>query len=41
MLTDLGIDNDAQMLLQLDVGPFFVGADQPAITGDIGRENGR
>ena len=37
---NLGIDQLAPMGLQLREGPFLVGANQPAVAGDICRENG-
>jgi len=40
VLSDLGIDERAQMVLKPGVRPFFVQAGQPAVTGYIGRENG-
>ena len=41
MLGDLGIDQFAAMRLQSRERAFLVVADQPAVAGDIGREDGR
>jgi hypothetical protein len=38
--SDLGIDELAPMRLQPGEGPLLVDADQPAVAGDIGRQNG-
>jgi hypothetical protein len=39
MLSDLRIDEGAQMILELCVRPFFIHAGQPAVAGHIGRQD--
>jgi hypothetical protein len=40
VLSDLGIDELAPMRLQPGQGPLLVDADQPAVAGDIGSQDG-
>ena len=41
MLLDLRVDQSTPMLVQPCQGAFLVGAHETAVTGDIGRQNGR
>jgi hypothetical protein len=40
VLGDLGIDEGAQMVLELGVRPFFIQASQPTVSSHIGRQDG-